>query len=291
MEVCVGFIDFPYFLLEACLASALLSGSSALVGCFLLIRRKALLGDMIGHSVLPGLCVGFILAGYEKSPLLLSGGAFVSALLAAFLQDSIARHSRVKEGTSMALLLTGFYAVGVVILTELQNRSSSNVSGLDSYLFGSAASISRGDLYAACALITVQGLIVFLLLKELRLATFDPLFAETQGFKSKRYAQLISAMTTVTVIFALPAVGLILASALLVLPAACASMLTRNLGPRLLLSTGIGLILGFVGAYLSTLRDRIPTGPSIILLHTSVFVIIASVLSIKRRRQALRTYV
>jgi len=238
---------------------------------------------MIGHSVLPGLCVGFALAGFEKSPLLLLGGALVSALLAAFLQEYISRRSRIKEDTSMALLLTGFYAIGVVLLTELQNNSGSSTSGLETFLLGSAASISRSDLYASCFLLLVQIIVYSLFLKELRVNTFDPLFARAQGFNPNRYAQLISALTSISVILALPAVGLILASALLVLPAACASMITRNLGPRLTFSALIGLVLGFGGAWISTLHSQIPTGPSIILLHTAFFFVLAFALFFKRK--------
>lgn len=280
----MGFFEQHAFVLEACLAAAFLTASSALVGCFLLIRRKSLMGDMLGHSVLPGLCVGFVLAGFQKSVPLMMLGALVSALIAGLLQDQIPRKSRIKQDSSMAILLTGFYAIGIVFLGFLQNYSGASAAGLESYLLGHAASLSRADLIGAILLFTTQIIFYSLFVKELRATTFDPLFAQTQGLPNRRINQIIAALTSISVVLALPAVGLILASALLILPAACASLFTKNLVSRLSVASLIGFVFGGSGTFLSTLGTKFPTGPTLILLHSVFFLLISLVIYFNNRR-------
>jgi manganese/zinc/iron transport system permease protein len=273
------------FLLIACLACAFLSASSALMGCFLIVERKSLLGDMIGHSVLPGLCIGFVLANFEKNLMFLFIGALISALIATFLHSYLTQKSRIKTDAAMALLLTGFYACGIVLITYLQKTQGVRATGLETYLLGQASALGKADLKVAISLLISLCTLVFVFYKEIRICIFDKQFALSQDLSVRFFSTLISALISITVIFSLPAVGIILASALLILPAACATLISKNLGTRLCFSILIGLTMGFLGAYFSSQHTQIPTGPSLILTHLFLFLTLAVIAKLSKRQQ------
>ncbi|HEY2253083.1 MAG TPA: metal ABC transporter permease, partial [Planctomycetaceae bacterium] len=124
----------------------LLAISSGTLGCFIVLRRLSLLGDSLGHAVLPGVCLGFLVT-WTKDPRWILTGALVSALLASWLIGFIRRHSRLKPDVVMGLVLSGFFGVGTVILTRIQHLPAGNQSGLNQFLFGQASAISEQDLW------------------------------------------------------------------------------------------------------------------------------------------------
>lgn len=262
-------------LFESLFACAMLGLACGLSGSFLILRRQALAGDMIGHSVLPGICAAFVLSQFNTNPFILLLGAFSGAVAATIVQEFLTKSKKIKSEMALAINLTGFYAVGLSLLTWIQKQEGIKQAHLESYLLGQAATLSHADLVSivTCTLISIA--IVFFLYKELRLSVFDPLFARTQGVPAKMYLFLLSALVAVSVVVSIKAVGLILVSALLVIPASVASLLSKDLSTRLVLASCIGSLCAGGGAYLSFLHTNIPTGPSIILLSTFAFIITA----------------
>src|SRR5687768_11357278 len=153
--------------------SAILLGvTCGLLGCFIVLRRQSLLGDAIGHAVLPGVCLGFLFAGTRATPVLLLG-AMVAGLLAAALIGLLQRTTRLKTGECMGVVFTGFYGLGIVLLKYIQNRGMAAQSGLDKFLFGQIVGISLSDvIYMAVTAGLAIGLIV-IFWRELAVASFD----------------------------------------------------------------------------------------------------------------------
>ena len=128
------------------LGSVILTASSAIVGTFTFLNKRSLVGDAIAHAVLPGICLGFILAG-TKNPFYLIGGAFATGWVSLIAVDYITRRSRIKEDTAIGLVLSVFFGLGIVLLTVIQKSGNAAQSGLDHFLFGKAASLVGEDLY------------------------------------------------------------------------------------------------------------------------------------------------
>lgn len=256
--------------LAACLFLGLTCG---LTGSFLILQRQALAGDMIGHSVLPGICLAFIASEFNAHPLVLLLGAFLGALSSTIVHNWLTRSSKIKPEMALAINLTGFYAIGLSLLTWIQNLENVKQTHLESYLLGQAASLSTGDLWLIITISILSIATVSLLFKELRISIFDSDFAESQGIKSKRFSLLLSTLVAVSVVVSIKAVGLILVSALLIIPSATASLWTRDLKSRLILSAVLGAFSSMAGGLVSLFQVTFSTGPSIILLSTSIFVL------------------
>lgn len=225
------------------IGSSLLGLTAGLVGCFAVLRKRSLLGDALGHAALPGLCLGFMIAGGRSMPALLAG-ALISGLVSVLFLAAILRWTRLREDVAIAIILSVFYGLGVVALSLLAKQSGSGQSGLESFLFGKTAGMIFDDVVwiAGLALGTIA--ILVLLWKELGLVTFDAEFARVQGWPVARIDMLIMFLMALAVVLGLPAVGALLVAALLILPAAAARFWTHRLGTMLSLSGAFGLCTG-----------------------------------------------
>jgi len=144
------------------LGSILLAASAAIVGTFTLLKKKALVGDAVAHSVLPGVCLAFILTGV-KDPIYLIIGAFFTGWISLVLIDIITARSKIKEDTAIGLTLSVFFGIGILMLTVIQKSGNAAQSGLDHFLFGQAASLIGKDLMvfssiALIDLVVLQGI-------------------------------------------------------------------------------------------------------------------------------------
>src|SRR5690606_20218850 len=126
------------------IGSMLLAASSAIVGVFIVLKKKALIGDAISHSVLPGICAAFLFSGSKNIPLLIVG-AFISGWLAIIIIDYITRNSKIKKDAAISIILTVFFGLGIVLLTYIQHNGYSAQSGLESFIFGNAAALIGTD--------------------------------------------------------------------------------------------------------------------------------------------------
>lgn len=247
------------------IGSVLLTASSALVGCFTYLRKRALTGDLVAHSVLPGICLAFIL-WQEKNPLILITGAFATGLLSVFLMEKLTRHNRIREDTALALLLSVFFGTGILLLTHIQHSGNARQSGLDSFLFGQATSLTASDLYTFGSLAIVIILVLMLFFKEFTFLAFDEHFARSVGLPVRFLRGLLTSLTVLAVVLGIQAVGVVLMAAMLITPAAAARFWTDKIAHMLLLAAIFGAVSGVTGAYISYTKPGMPTGPWIVMM-------------------------
>lgn len=273
-----------------------LSVSCGTLGCFVVLRRLSLMGDSLGHAVLPGVCLGFLVTR-TKDMRWIALGALISALLGSGLISLINRRSKLKTDTAMGLVLSGFFGLGVVLLTRLQNFPYGNQSGLNQFLFGQASAISERDLWFIAPLSAgIVGMIV-LAFKELTLTSFDEAYATAIGLPSRSIHYLLMGLVSLAIVIAIQAVGVVLLSAMLVTPAATARLLTDRLRTMLVLSAVCGAVSAVIGLNLSFLGRSLPTGPFIVLALSLMFVSAylfsprhgLLLKSLRRHRQAVQT--
>ncbi|MEO9967008.1 MAG: iron chelate uptake ABC transporter family permease subunit [Reichenbachiella sp.] len=252
--------------------SVLLAISSALVGCFTFLKKKALVGDAVAHAVLPGICLSFLISG-TKNPIYLIIGAFVTGWLSLVMIDFITRKSKIKEDTAIGLILSVFFGVGILLLTMIQHSGNAAQSGLDSFLFGKAAALVGQDLYIFSIISVCLLLGVILFYKEFALISFDEDFAKSIGFPVKRLELALTTLTVLAVVTGIQAVGVVLMAAMLITPAAAARFWTNKLSIMLVLAAVFGAFSGVSGAYISYVAPSMPTGPWIVMIISMIAII------------------
>ncbi len=252
--------------------ASILGLTAGVVGCFAVLRKRALLGDALGHATLPGLCLGFLLAGQRSLPILLAS-ALATGLVSVLVFAGIQRFSRLREDAGIGIVLSVFYAAGVVGLSLLLKLPSSGQAGLDSFLFGKTSGMILEDVIWICVLAILSLGITAALLKELQLVAFDAEFARVQGWPTGTIDLLLMLLIAVAVVIGLPAVGALLVAAMLVIPAAAARFWTNRLGTMLVLAGAIGMASGATGTLISIPLPSLPTGPVIILAATAMFAV------------------
>jgi manganese/zinc/iron transport system permease protein len=251
------------------LGSVLLTASSAVVGTFTFLKKKALVGDAVAHAVLPGICLAFLLAG-NKNPVFLVIGAFITGWLSLVIMDFITKHSKIKEDTAIALILSVFFGIGILMLTYIQQTGNAAQAGLQSFLFGKAAALVGKDLvvFGTVAVALIVTVIIFY--KELKLIAFDENFASTIGLPVNSINLLLTTLTVLAVVTGIQAVGVVLMAAMLVTPAAAARFWTDDILKMIFIAAGLGALSGISGAYISYTAPTMPTGPWIVMIISAI---------------------
>lgn len=253
------------------LAGTVLLGMSAgALGCFAILRKRALVGDAVAHAVLPGVALGFILAG-GKDPLLLVAGSFLFGLLAMITLDFIARNSRISPDTATGIVLSVFFGLGVMLLTTIQNHGFADQSGLDDFLFGQAASMVREDVAVFGGLSLLIILLIALAYKELKLVSFDPEYARVIGYPVRRVDFFLAMLMVMTITAGIQAVGVVLMASMLIIPAAAARYWTDSLWIMLILAAIAGAVSGIAGSFVSYTAPGMSTGPWMVLAAALLF--------------------
>lgn len=245
--------------------AVLLTASSAVVGTFTFLKKKALIGDAIAHSVLPGICAAFLWSG-TKEPFVMISGAFLSGWLAVVLMDSIITETKIKEDTAIALVLSVFFGFGILLLTYIQHSGNAAQTGLESFLFGKAAALVGRDLLIFAVVAVILLLTVGLFFKELRLIAFDEPYAAAIGLPVKKLNLLLTSLTVLAVVTGIQAVGVVLMSAMLITPAAAARYWTDRVHKMVWIAALFGAFSGLSGAFVSYAAPAMPTGPWIVVV-------------------------
>lgn len=257
------------------LATSMLGLAAGLVGTFLLLRRRALMGDALSHAMLPGVGLAFIVGeglGWSgKSSVLLLAGAATSGIIGLGCVLFIRHWTRLKEDAALGIVLSVFFGLGIAVLGVIQKMQSGSAAGLESYIYGKTASMVAGDawLIGGAALVTVAaGLALF---KEFAILCFDSDFAQAQGRPALALDIALMTLVCLVTVIGLQAVGLILMIALLVIPPAAARFWTHHLPTTVAASGFIGAASGFIGAGISALLPRLPAGAVIVVVSGIIF--------------------
>ena len=255
----------------------LLGSACGLMGSFLLLRKRSLMGDTLSHATLPGVCiaffVGILLGGDGKSLTLLLAGATVTGVLGCMIVLFIRNHSKIKDDTAMGIVLSVFFGAGVVLLTMITKMPQGSAAGLESFIYGKTAAMVYSD-FKLLTIVTVCVLgVTVLLFKELRLLCFDESYAAAQGWPTKWLDLILLALLTAVTVVGLQSVGLILIIAFLIIPASAARFWTEHLNQMLLIAALIGGASGWAGASVSALVPNMPAGALIVLVAAGFFTI------------------
>ena len=259
------------------ICTMLLGCACGLMGGFLLLRKRSLMGDTLSHATLPGVGLSFMLAlalgGDGKSLPILLAGAGITGVIGCAAVLFIREQTRIKEDAAMGIVLSVFFGAGVAILGVIQKMPEGSAAGLESFIYGKTASMVMSD-FQILVFITVCVITCSLLLfKEFRLLCFDENFAAVLGWPVKFLDILLLALITAVTVAGLQAVGLILIIAFLITPAAAARFWTNQLDRMLMLSALIGAASGWIGASLSAFFPRLPAGAVIVLVAALFFVV------------------
>lgn len=246
------------------LGAALLGMASGLIGSFAVLRRQSLLGDVVSHAALPGIAAVFLMTGTKDTVWLLIG-ALCSGLTATGFIIGVVRYSRVKFDTALALGMSVFFGLGLVLLTYVQKIPNSNQAGLQRFIFGQAAVLLESDILVIAVTGAVLLALTLLFWKEFKLLSFDPEFARSLGLPTRSLDVLLSAMTVAAIIAGLQTVGVILMSAMLVAPAVAARQWTNRLGVMVALAALFGAVSGVAGTLASSALPKLPAGPAIVV--------------------------
>lgn len=253
------------FMRRALAGGALIGFTNGFLGAFIILRRMSLMADALSHSMLPGLAIGLMVCQGLNA-----AGLFVGGIIAAFFVAVgamlLARGSRLKEDTSLAILYTFAFSVGAVLLQYTPTRVD-----LKHYLFGNILGLANSDIWIAygVTLFVVPGLL--LVQRPMVLTLFDPAVARSQGVKVGLLQLILVAASVLTMISSAQAVGVILMLGLLVCPAATMYLLTDNF-PRMMWGGGVlGALGATAGLLLSYKFDGIPSGASVVIVLFLVF--------------------
>ncbi|MEX2581207.1 MAG: iron chelate uptake ABC transporter family permease subunit [Verrucomicrobiales bacterium] len=257
--------------------TALLGVAAGLVGSFLLLRKRSLMGDALSHATLPGIGIAFAvmvsmgLSGRSLPGLLL--GATLSGIAGLLTMLLIRNTTRLRDDVAMGFVLSVFFGTGVAVLRMVQGMPGASSAGLESFIYGKTASMVHGDfvLIASAAGIVSVASVVFL--KEFLLLCFDESYAAAQGWPTRLLDVLLLALVTAVTVIGLQSVGLILVIALLITPPAAARFWTHRLSLMLVLAALIGGASGWLGASFSALAPRLPAGAVIVLVAGVLFLL------------------
>ncbi|MDR7601831.1 MAG: metal ABC transporter permease, partial [Armatimonadota bacterium] len=250
------------FMQRALLAAVMVGGICAVLSCFLLVKRWALLGDAISHAVLPGVALAYLL----NLPFFL--GAVVTGMATALGISAVERHSRIKEDSAMGILFTGAFALGFVLVSRIRSRAID----LFHILFGNVLGVSDTDLLLTAATGVVVLGVVVVFYKELVLWTFDPTAASAMGVPVAALHYTLMLLLSVTIVASLQAVGIVLVVAMLITPGATAYLLVDRMSRMIPLAVGVGMISSLSGLYLSY-HLNVASGPTMVLVATFLFLL------------------
>ncbi len=251
-----------YEFLQKALFTAIIVGIiSGVLGSFIILRGMSLMGDAISHAVLPGVAISYMLGiSYFY-------GAVVFGLLTAFGIGFITQNSRIKNDTSIGIVFSAFFAVGIILIGKANTSTD-----LTSILFGNVLAVRDSDMWITLGVGIFVLLMIVLFFKEFLVSTFDPTLAASFGPSNKLIHYGLMVLLTLVTVASLQTVGIILVVAMLITPAATAYLLTNRLSHMIIISSILGAVSAVIGLYISFIYNW-PSGAAIVLVTTAFFVI------------------
>lgn len=267
------------FMQHAFLAIVIVGIVCGVIGCFVVLRGMAFVGDAFAHAVFPGVVIAFLLGGS------IFIGAILAAVVVSLLIGWLSQTERLREDAAIGVMFAGAFALGIALIST----TNSYTRDLTSFLLGNILGVSRSDLLLTAAIGGGVLAVLAIFRRELVLITFDRTLAASLGVHLWRYDQLFLVLLALAIVTALQTVGNILVLAMLVTPAATARLVADRLPRMLVLSATIGALSGIGGLYLSYYRN-VASGAAVVLVATAVFFIVWSAVNLRQplRRVARR---
>lgn len=252
---------FHYAFMQRAFIAALAVGLlCSTMGTYVVIRKLSFIGDGIAHASFAGIVIAFLRgANYYI-------GAAIVAVITAVGIGFVSRRGRISLDTTIGVLFTGMFALGVFLMS----RQRSYAVDLQSFLFGDILSVGINDLWLILALSVAVAILTIVLYRGLLYTSFDPVVAQASGMNAGAYEYALLVMLALTIVVALQSVGIVLVAALLVTPAAAAYQLTSRFSPMMALAAVFGAVSTVGGLYLSYYLQA-SSGATIVLLATVLF--------------------
>jgi manganese transport system permease protein len=273
------------FLQKALLTSVMVGIICGVIGCFIILRGMAMMGDAISHAVLPGVAISYILG------INFFFGAVFTGVLTAIGIGFVSQNSRIKHDTSMGIMFTAAFASGIILISLLKSSTD-----LYHILFGNVLAVRPFDMWITLGIGLIVLAAVYLFYKELLVTSFDPTMAAAYGLPNKMIHYFLMTLLTMVTVASLQTVGIILVVAMLITPAATAYLLTDRLSVMIFLSAGIGALSSVIGLYFS-FTQNLASGATIVLAATIIFLLVFFFspkqgmlwreLKVKRKKEAL----
>ncbi len=249
------------FLQKALITSIVVGIICGVIGSFIILRGMALMGDAIGHAILPGVAISYILGvNYFY-------GAVVVGVLSALGIGIISEKSRIKSDAAIGIVFSAAFALGVILITKAKSAID-----LTQILFGNVLYVRTMDMWLTIVIGIILLLIVVVFFKELLISSFDETMAKVYGLKTRFIHYGIMVLLTLVTVASLQTVGVILVVSLLITPASTAYLLTNRLSTMIVLSSIFGALSSIIGIYFSYVYN-LPSGPVIALAATAIFLI------------------
>jgi len=271
----------PYNTLVVAAGVASVGFAAGVVGCFAVLRRRALAGDAAAHATLLGVGLAFLLGGGRRDLPLLLAGALSTAIAALLGLVLIGRWTRTRDDAATAIVLGVSFGAGITLLSGISARGIPGSAGLEQFLLGHTAGLTAADatILGAVSLLAVG--MVALFLKESTLVAFDPLFAAASGWPVMLIDYALVVLVAVMVVVGLPAAGAVLVTALVVIPPVTARQWTDSVGVMLPLAGLFGLVAALSGVAVSSAVPRMPTGP-LVVIAASVLLTVSLLIAPRR---------
>lgn len=240
---------------------------AGLLGTFAFLKKQTMLGDVVAHAALPGIVAAFMLTHSAHLMVLMSGG-LIAGLCAVCLITILSRYTSLHTDTLFGIVLSVFFGIGLVLLTQVQKNPIASQSVLNKFLFGSAATLVYADLCMLLLLAGIVSTVVAILWRPFIVIIFDPDYARTVRMPVAMLQTVLQVLLVMVIVIGLYAVGVVLMSSLLVAPAVTARQLTRSVVGMAFCATICGAITCAVGMSISIMYAHVPTGAAIVVVAT-----------------------
>ena len=260
MDFIEGIIQYG-FLQKALLTSIMIGIICGLLGCFIILRGMALMGDAISHAVLPGVALSYMIG------INFFFGAVFTGVLTALGIGFISQNSRIKNDVSIGIMFTAAFASGIILITMMKSSTD-----LYHILFGNVLAVRPDEMWTTLFIGIIVLVSIYLFYKELLVSSFDPTMARAYGLPVRVIHYFLMVLLTLVTVASLQTVGIILVVAMLITPASTAYLLTNRLWVMLYLSAGLGILSSIIGLYFSYTYN-LASGATIVLAATFLFIL------------------
>ncbi len=257
--------------MRALAASMMVGIMCGLLGCFIVLRNMALIGDALSHAILPGVVVAFVLVGHNTLGFFV--GAVVAGLLSAVAITWLQRNLRARNDAAIGIVFTAMFALGVIGISRVSRLPGVHLD-LKDFLFGNVLGVSDEDLYLTLAILLYVLLSIVVFYRYLFATTFQPVIAQTMGISVRAVHYYLMLLLSFAVVASLRTVGVILVVAMLITPAATALLLSKRLQKVLVIAALVGMLSALLGLIMAILLET-PPGPAMAVVAT-VFYLLAA---------------